>query len=78
MIATATVTAINGRDRAVLRAVAAGRCEISGTAGHTLVIDGLCFADQFAGPRLTAAGLIAAGAGRARLTPSGHALLAAA
>ena len=46
--------------------------------GFTLVVDGLCFADQFTGPRLTAAGLIAAGAGPARLTPSGHALLAAA
>jgi hypothetical protein len=44
-----------------------------------LVVDGLCFADQFAGPRLTAAGLIiAAGTGTARLTPSGQALLAAA
>jgi hypothetical protein len=41
-------------------------------------VDGLCFADQFAAPRLTAAGLIAAGIGRARLTESGHALLAAA
>jgi hypothetical protein len=73
-----STAALNHRDRAVLRAVAAGRCELSATSGGTLVIDGLCFADQFAGPRLTAAGLIAAGAGRARLTPFGQSLLAAA
>ena len=72
-----STAALNHRDRAVLRAVAAGRCELAAT-GRTLVIDGLCFADQFAAPRLTAAGLIAAGAGRARLTPSGQALLLAA
>ncbi len=75
---TTTAAALNPRDRAVLRAVAAGRCELAGTAGATLVVDGLCFADQFAAPRLKAAGLIAAGIGRARLTESGHALLAAA
>jgi hypothetical protein len=73
-----TTAALNPRDRAVLHAVAAGRCKVSSAAGHNLVVDGLCFADQFAGPRLTAAGLIAAGAGLARLTPSGVALLAAA
>jgi hypothetical protein len=73
-----STAALNPRDRAVLRAVAAGRCEISATAGRTLVVDGLCFADQFAAPRLTAAGLIASGTGRAHLTPSGQARLAAA
>ena len=73
-----STAALNHRDRAVLRAVAAGRCELSAVSGGTLVIDGLCFADQFAGPRLTAAGLIASGAGRAQLTPFGQSLLAAA
>jgi hypothetical protein len=73
-----TTTTLNHRDRAVLRAVAAGRCEIPAGSGGTLVVDGLCFADQFAGLRLTAAGLIAAGVGRARLTASGQAMLAAA
>jgi len=71
-----STAALNHRDRAVLRAVAAGRCELA--AGRTLVVDGLCFADQFAAPRLTAAGLITAGAGRTQLTPSGQALLLAA
>jgi hypothetical protein len=74
---TATAT-LSNRDRAVLRAVAAGRCRISRSDG-CLVIDGLCFCDQFAGPRLTSAGLItAAGSGTAQLTPSGQALLLAA
>lgn len=75
-----TTAALTHRDRAVLRAVAAGRCEISAAAGGALVVDGLCLSDQFAGSRLTAAGLIAAaaGSGPALLTPSGHAVLQAA
>ena len=73
-----TITTLNHRDRAVLRAVAAGRCEIPAGSSGALIVDGLCFSDQFAGRRLTTAGLIAASAGRARLTPSGQALLAAA
>ena len=73
-------TPLSQRDRAVLRAVAAGRCEISETFGRNLVIDGVWFADQFAGPRLSEAGLIIAGTqgGPARLTASGRALLEAA
>ncbi len=73
-----TTASLTHRDRAVLRAVAAGRCEIPAGSGGALIVDGLCFSDQFAGLRLSAAGLIAAGVGRARLTPSGQALLAAA
>jgi hypothetical protein len=73
-----TTTNLNGRDRAVLRAVAAGRCEIPAGSLGALTVDGLSFSDQFAGLRLAAAGLIAAGVGRVRLTPSGQALLAAA
>jgi len=48
--------------------------------GGVLVVDGLCVSDQFAGPRLRAAGLIATGPslGPARLTASGRAMLAAA
>jgi hypothetical protein len=78
-MSTTTAAPLTHRDRAVLRAVAAGRCEISATAG-VLVVDGLCLSDQFAGPRLAAAGLIATGPdpGPARLTASGRALLAAA
>lgn len=69
---TATLT---HRDRAVLRAVADGRCEI---AGSSLLVDGLCCADQFIGPRLTSAGLITASSGPAVLTSAGYAVLDAA
>jgi hypothetical protein len=73
-------TPMSQRDCAVLRAVAAGRCEISATCGGNLVIDGVWFTDQFACPRLTEAGLIISGplGGPARLTASGRALLEAA
>ncbi len=73
-----TPTSLNHRDRALLRAVAAGRCAIPAGSGGALTVDGRCFSDQFAGLRLTAAGLVAGDDGRARLTPSGRALLAAA
>jgi hypothetical protein len=76
---TSTAALLSERDRAVLRAVAAGRCQIFHAEGDVLIVDGLRFADQFAGPRLAAAGLItAARPGTARLTPSGQAMLAAA
>ncbi|HYH29882.1 MAG TPA: hypothetical protein VD903_05810 [Pseudonocardia sp.] len=71
----ATAATLSNRDRAVLRAVADGRCEL---AGAVLVVDGLCFCDQFAGLRLAAAGLIDAQPGPAHLTSSGRALLPAA
>ena len=77
---TTTAAPLSYRDRAVLRAVDAGRCEISAAMGGVLVVDGLCMSDQFAGPRLRAAGLIVTGppSGPARLTASGRAMLAAA
>jgi hypothetical protein len=49
---TTTAATLSKRDRAVLHAVAAGRCQMSGGCGPTLVIDGMCYADQFAGARL--------------------------
>ncbi|MDT7606267.1 MAG: hypothetical protein QOG96_770 [Pseudonocardiales bacterium] len=78
---TTTSTQLSYRDRAVLRAVAEGRCQVAGGCGTSLVIDGLCCSDQFVGPRLAGAGLIAVGGSApapARLTPSGMALLQAA
>lgn len=72
---TSAPISLSNRDRAVLLAVAVGRCEID---GHSLLIDGLCCCDQFVGARLTRAGLIAATGSRcgpARLTASGQALL---
>ena len=73
-----SVTSLTHRDRAVLRAVAAGRCEISLGAGCPLTIDGVSCCDQFVGPRLSQAGLITAVPGPAALTESGRALLEAA
>lgn len=69
------------RDRAVLRAVAAGRCMLAADAGVVLVIDGVCCCDQLIGTRLSRAGLIATSGARpapVRLTDSGRALLEAA
>ena len=68
---------LSNRDLAVLRAVAAGRCEMTMARGGSLTVDGLSCSDQFVGPRLAEAGLITAGArpGPARITPSGRALL---
>jgi hypothetical protein len=79
MSATAAAP-LNNRDRAVLRAVAAGRCEVSKVSGGALVVDGRFLSDQFSGHRLAAAGLIEAcpAGSPARLTASGAALLAAA
>ena len=78
---TTDLTSLSHRDRAILRAVAAGRCELSAAAGASLVIDGVRCCDQLVGPRLARAGLIAAAGARpgpARLTASGWALLRAA
>lgn len=72
---TSTSAPLSHRARAVLRAVAAGRCALS---GPTLLIDGLCCADQFLCARLADAGLIdhAGPGGPAHLTVAGHAALA--
>ena len=81
MTAIMSPTSLSYRDRAVLRAVAAGRCTGSGDCGHTLCIDGLWCADQLAGARLTGAGLITVPSshpGPAKLTATGRAVLEAA
>jgi hypothetical protein len=81
IVMTTLGSPLSNRDRAVLRAVAEGRCTICGAGGTALRVDGLHCSDQFAGARLAAAGLIAVPGpvpGPARLTSSGHALLAAA
>ncbi len=73
-----TTTDLSHRDRAVLRAVAAGRCTISTHDGGALAVDGLGCCDQFVGRRLAAAGLIDADPGPAHLTDTGRALVEAA
>jgi hypothetical protein len=71
----ATAGELNFRDRAVLRAVAAGRCRMD---GRSLLVDGIYCADQLVGPRLVRAGLIvSAGSGLVRLTVAGEDLLVA-
>jgi hypothetical protein len=78
---TTTPTQLSNRDRAVLRAIAAGRCTVSGNSGAFLTIDGLYYSDQFAGARLTNAGLIARPGpepAMAHLTQTGQAILQAA
>ncbi len=73
---TTSDSALSHRDRAVLRAVAAGRCVLAGWQGMALRIDGRCCADQFAGSRLAGAGLIVtSGTTDLRLTPAGRAAL---
>ena len=74
-------TALTPRDRAVLRAIRAGRCQVSGGAGVCLTVDGLGCCDQPVGQRLVGAGYVAApgpGPGPAQLTATGLALLEAA
>jgi hypothetical protein len=73
---TSLSTALTGRDRSVLRAVAAGRCRQPGRG--FLTVDGVALADQFAGLRLIDAGLITTATGPVSLTDSGRALLVAA
>src|SRR3954447_3448048 len=68
-----------GRDRALLRAVAAGRCQLRAGCEPQLIVDGLSCADSAAARRLIVAGLIASPAAtieQARLTSAGRAALA--
>jgi hypothetical protein len=68
---------LSGRDQAVLRAIAAGRCQLGAGYQPVLLVDGLVCADSSTGYRLVAAGLIyppdpARPLGPARLTPAGR------
>ena len=79
-----TTTTLSGRDRAILRAVAAGGAELQLGAEPDLFLDGRCCCDQMAAHRLAHAGLIAplaiAPVGQrvpARLTAAGTAQLSA-
>jgi hypothetical protein len=53
-----TIT-LSGRDRAVLRAVAAGRAQLGAGCEPVLLVDGLVCADFSTGARLVACGLVA-------------------
>lgn len=74
------VPLLNGRDRAVLRAIAVGRCQLGAGCEPVLLVDGLLCAEAGLGARLVTAGLIhapdlARPLGPARLTPAGEAAL---
>ena len=76
-----STSTLSGRDRAVLRAVAAGRCRLGAGWQPVLLVDGLVCADSAAGHRLVAAGLIhppdpARPLSPASLTPAGRLALA--
>ena len=55
-----TTSNLSGRDRAILRAVAAGGAELTLGAEPDLFLDGRCCCDQSAAHQLFRAGLIAA------------------
>jgi len=57
-MAEAETFVLTGRDRAVLRAIRAGRCQLGVGYAPVLVIDGFACADSSAGHRLVAAGLV--------------------
>jgi hypothetical protein len=76
--AAGRTTEVCGRDRAVLRAVAAGRCQLRAGCEPLLVVDGVGCADSAVARRLIAAGLLAPptrSAARAELTIAGRAAL---
>ena len=74
-----TTSTLSGRDRAILRAVAAGGAELQLGTEPDLFLDGRCCCDQTAAHHLVRAGLIAAATlglvghrVAAVLTPAGH------
>jgi hypothetical protein len=77
-VGSAGTTEVSGRDRAVLRAVAAGRCLLRAGCEPLLTVDGLSCADSAVARRLLNAGLLAqptSAVERARLTAAGRAAL---
>jgi hypothetical protein len=59
-MATTDTFTMTGRDRALLRAVAGGRCQLSTGCEPVLLVDGLLCADTAAAHRLVQAGLLIA------------------
>ncbi len=56
----AVTSALSGRDRALLRAVSAGRCAFRGGCEPVLLVDGVGCADWAAARRLVDLGLVVA------------------
>jgi hypothetical protein len=65
-----TTLTLTGRDRALLRAVAAGRCEIVASGTPDLRVDGRWFCDQPRAHVLLAAGLLTRAGPGARGAPA--------
>lgn len=61
---------LSGRDRAVLRAVQNGRCQLGAGCEPILLVDGLLCADTGVGARLVDAGLVAAPSRDCALAPA--------
>ncbi len=57
-------TELTGRQRALLRAVAAGRCELTSSQQPDMFVDGLFCCDQLSARQLVRARLVAGAAGR--------------
>lgn len=75
MTASSPVTSVpvlTRRDRAVLTAVATGRCQVSGDPLPHLLIDGRCACDQVAAYQLLALGLIGPDPRRGGQRPSAN------
>lgn len=73
---------VSGRERALLRAVAAGRCQFRGGCEPVLLVDGLACADWSVARRLVECGLVEVPDARvplapAALTSAGRTLLSA-
>lgn len=71
---------LTGRDRALLRAVDAGRCDLVGGAAPEIRVDGRWYCDQLRAHDLLVAGFLTAikatGRGPAALTTTGRRALA--
>lgn len=65
-----TTPALTRRDRALLTAVATGRCQLTPGPLPHLLVDGRCACDQLAAYQLLAHGLIAANPSRRPRQPS--------
>jgi hypothetical protein len=64
-------TELTGRERALLRAVAAGRCELTASREPDLLVDGMFCSDQLCARRLVRSRLVTrTGSGSGRRTPA--------
>lgn len=61
---------VSGRERALLRAVAAGRCQFRGGCEPVLLVDGLACADWSVARRLVESGLVEVPDPRVPLAPA--------